>query len=192
MAELDTLAPAIRPWRKAGNPLPLLFTPAQLAASTDAFAMELLDMQDARQVLHGDDPIAGLTIDPAQVRTHLERELRGKSLQLRDRYVLAAGDRKLIATLLTESLSTFLSLFRTALRLYQPAAPSAEARQKLDALRALAAHIAFDLQPFTTIHDLKSRGSQAAGIDSQVLFGQYWQAIETVTDAVDRLLHPAS
>ena len=186
--ELETFAPTIRPWRKAGNPLPLLFTPAQLAASTDAFAIELLDMQDARQVLHGDDPIAGLKIDMAHVRIHLERELKGKSLALRDRYVLAAGDERMIAELMTESLSTFLSLFRSALRLYQPNAPS----RKLEALQALAKHIPLDPQPLVTIHELKEGRRKAAGIDMPALFAQYWQMIETVTDVVDRLLHPDS
>jgi hypothetical protein len=185
--ELESLAPTIRPWRKAGNPLPLLFTPAQLASSTDAFAIELLDMQDARRILVGHDPIAGLTIDPAHVRTHLERELKGKSLALRDRYVLAAGDERMIAALLTESLSTFLSLFRTALRIYQPQAPT----QKLEALQALAIHIAFDPQPLATIHELKERPG-ARGSDLPALFAQYLHAIETVTAAVDRLLHPQS
>jgi hypothetical protein len=185
-AELEALAPVIRPWRKAGNPLPLLFTPEQLAASTDAFAIELLDMQDARRVLHGDDLIVGLQVDPAHMRIHLERELMGKSLLLRDRYVLAAGDERMIVTLLTDSLSTFLVLFRSALRLFQPEAP----KKKLEALRALTGHIDLDPQPLLTIHDLKVNGGKSAGIDIPGLFGQYWRAIDEVTRAVDRHNHP--
>jgi hypothetical protein len=194
LAELEALAPVIRPWRKAGNPLPLLFTPGLLASSTDAFAIELLDMQDTRQVLHGDDAIAGLKIESAHVRIHLERELMGKSLLLRDRYVLAAGDERMIVTLLTDSLSTFLSLFRTALRLFQsdakPAANISVPRRKLDALRALAEHTPFDPQPLLTIHDLKVQRGKIAGVDLKALYGQYWRAIDEVTQAVDRHNHP--
>jgi hypothetical protein len=186
LSELEALGPAIRDWQQAGNPLPLLFTPEQLAASADAFAIEFLEMQQARSIVYGGDFIAGLTIDPAHVRMHLERELKGKSLALRDRYVLAAGDRRLIARLMTESLSTFLSLFRTALRLYQADAP----KTKLDALHALTKHISFDLQPFVTVYEMKAGRRGARGIDTRALFGQYWQAVETVTDAVDRLMHP--
>jgi hypothetical protein len=116
---------------------------------------------------------------------HLERELKGKSLGLRDRYVLAAGDRKLIAQLLTESLSTFLSLFRTALRLYQADVPA----RKLEALEALARHIPFDPQPFNIVSEIKAGRRGARGVDLRALFGQYWQAVETVTDAIDRLVH---
>jgi hypothetical protein len=187
LAELEALAPVIRPWRKEGNPLPLLFTPGQLAASTDAFAIELLDMQDARRVLHGEDPVAGLQVDLVHVRHHLERELRGKSLLLRDRFVLAADDDHMIATLLTDSLSTFLSLFRTALRLLQPGAPVPP--HKLAALRALADRIGLDPQPLLSIHDVKAGRAKAADIDTKSLCVQYWQAIEAVTQAVDRQNH---
>jgi predicted nucleotidyltransferase len=185
VAELDALAPTIREWRKAGNPLPLLFTAEQLANTTDAFAIEFLEMQHARRILYGEDPIAGLTIDATHVRIHLERELKGKSLALRDRYVLAAGDRRLIAELLTDSLSSFLSLFRTALRLYEPQAPAG----KVDALRALTRHISFDPQPFLTVEELKEGRRGVRGIDMPALFGRYFGAVETVTDAVDRLIH---
>jgi predicted nucleotidyltransferase len=186
--ELDALGETTRRWRAAGNPLPLLFTPEQLAASVDAFAMEFLDMQQARRVLYGEDLIAGLTIDREHVRIHLERELKGKSLALRDRYTLAAGDRRMTATLLTDSLSTFLSLFRTTLRLYQPDAPAT----KLDALRGLAQQIPFDPQPFLTVEKIKERRRGLRGIDTPALFGQYLSAVETVTAAVDRLIHPAT
>ena len=188
LSELESLAPVIRPWRKEGNPLPLLFTPGQLAASTDAFAIELLDMQDARRVLHGDDPVASLNIELAHVRHHLERELRGKSLLLRDRYVLAAGDDRMIATLMTESLSTFLSLFRTALRLIEPEAPVPP--HKLDALRALAERIGLDPQPLLAIHDLKAGRGKNAGQATKTLCVQYWQAIDMVTQAIDRQNQP--
>lgn len=188
VGELDALAPSIREWRKAGNPLPLLFTREQLAASADAFAIEFLEMQHARRVLYGEDPIAGLTIDAAHVRIHLERELKGKSLALRDRYVLAAGDRRQIAELLTDSISSFLSLFRTALRLYQPHSPPG----KLDALRDLTQHISFDPQPFLTVEEIKEGRRGLRGIDMPALFGRYWKAVEIVTEAVDRLLRTPS
>jgi hypothetical protein len=185
MIELEALAPTIRQWRGAGQPLPLLFSQAQLAASADAFALEFSDMQHARRVLFGADPITPLRIDLRHLRIHLERELKGKSLALRDRYALAAGDRSLILELLTESLSTFLSLFRAALRLYQPEKVS----HKLDALRALAEHIRFEPQPFLVINELKSNPARDQDLDPRELFNRYWHAIETVTSAVDQRIH---
>jgi len=185
IAELDALSPAIRAWRTAGNPLPLLFTPAQLAISTDAFAIEFLEMQHDRKVLYGSDPIAGLKVNVDHARMQIERELKGKSLALRDQYVLAAGDPDAIAKLLIDSLASFLSLFRIALRLYQPHVPS----RKLEAMHQLAKHIPFDSQPFVTVEELKERRRGLLRVDVRALFDSYWQSVETVTTAVDRLLH---
>lgn len=179
--ELDALAPTIRKWHRDGNPLPLLFTPAQLAASTDAFAIEFLDMQQSREVLHGSDPIKDLKVDASHLRLHLERELKGKLLALRDQYVLAAGRRGKILRLLGDSLSTFLSLFRGALRLYQPEVPAG----KLAALQALGKHIPFDPQPFLTVEDLKEQRRRSRDVDAEALFAQYWQSAETVAAAID-------
>jgi len=116
---------------------------------------------------------------------HLERELKGKSLALRDQYVLAAGHPHRIERLLCESLSSFLSLFRASLILYQSEIPS----RKREALRALAEHIAFDPQSFLTIDDIKAGRRSIGRMDARELFRSYWQSIEIVTDAVDRLLH---
>jgi hypothetical protein len=187
-SELDALAATIRGWRKARQPLPLLFTPPQLAAAANAFAIEFSDMQQARRVLYGNDPIADMTIDAAYLRVHLERELKGKLLALRNRYVLAAGDQRRIMTVLSETLSTFLSLFRASLRLYERDAPN----HKLDALRALAEHIDFDPQPFFDIAEFKMGRRAAKDYSAATLFSQYWQAIDAVTRAVDQWIHSDS
>lgn len=183
--ELDALAPAIRDWRKAGNPLPLLFTAEQLAGSADAFALEFLEMLHDRRVLYGADPIVGVRVNPEQARMQLERELKGKSLALRDQYALAAGDRQRIIRLMCDSLSAFLSLFRVALGLYETPVPS----HKHNALLALARHIPFDPQPFVTVSEIRAGTRSAGRVDARDLFRSYWQGVETVTAAVDRFLH---
>lgn len=183
--ELDALGGPIRQWAKNGQPLPLLFSPEQLASSADAFAMEFLDMQQSRRLLYGDDPIAGLVIDPSHVRHALERELKGKALALRDQYVIAAGNRRLILDLMLDALPTFLILFRTALRLYEPRVPAA----KIDALPSLARHIPFDPQPFLTVQEFLDGRRGTSRVDSLALFRQYLAGIEIVIHHIDQLLH---
>lgn len=181
-ADLEALGPVIRRWHKAGRPLPLLFTPERLAASTDAFAIEFLDILQSRQVLFGDDPFAALQVNAADVRMHLERELRGKALALRDEYVLAAGNERRVARLLVDSLATFLSLLRSTLRLFEPTVPP----RKLDAMQALTKHISFDPQPFLRVEELKEGRVRVRDVDVRDLFARYWEAIDIVCDAVDR------
>jgi hypothetical protein len=183
--DLRALSPAFTHWTKRGNRLPLLMTSDELRASADAFPIEWLDMLQARQVLFGPDPVAGFHIDPACLRLHLERELKGKFLDLRERYILTDGRSKLVVELLTESLSTFLVLFRAALRLYQPHVP----HPKLEALHALASHIPFDPQPFLHVQELKARQRRADDVALHTLFADYLAAIETVVTAIDRHIH---
>jgi hypothetical protein len=142
-------------------------------------------MQQSRRVLFGDDPIAGLAIDPSHVRHALERELKGKALALRDQYVIAAGNRRLILDLMSDALPTFLILFRTALRLFEPQVPAI----KVEALRSLARHISFDPQPYLTVQEFLDGRRGTSRVDSLALFRGYLSGIETIIHHVDQLLH---
>lgn len=184
--ELEALRDSFRQWTRAGHPTPLLLTVEEVRHSTDAFAIEWLDLLQARRVLAGGDPLGGMTIDPAHLRLHLERELKGKLLALREEYVLAQGRRQQTTDLMIHSLSTFLVLSRAALRLYQGEVPAA----KLDALRALASHISLDPQPFLVVAALKEGKRRLDAAATQRLFQDYLSAVEAIVSAVDRRLHP--
>ena len=186
LAELDALAAPARAWARAGHRPPLLFTPGQLAASADSFPIEILDIQQSHRLLFGDDPLAGVRVSREHVRLELERELKAKLLYLRESYLLAAGRPRRVLDRLTASLSSCLVLFRAALRLYQGDVPT----QKLDAARALAAHISFDPQVFLTVQELKAGRLKPRDVPARDLAENYFGTIEQVIDAVDRHLHP--
>ncbi|WP_437188051.1 nucleotidyltransferase domain-containing protein [Planctomicrobium sp. SH668] len=187
-AELRTLGPAIKNWTSHGNPLPLIFSEHQIQNSVDTFAAEFIEIQNGHRVLFGTDPVVGMEIHLEHVRIHLERELKGKLLALRNHYALAFGHRQKVADLMTESFSTFLSLFRIALRIYQPIVP----RGKMCALRVLATYIPFSLSPFETIDALRWGGIRLKEIDVDPLFEEYIRAVELIVDKVDTVLHPQS
>lgn len=185
--ELNALSKTARAWAKAGNPAPLLFTRDRLVRSADVFPLEITDIQGSHQVLYGTDAVRDLPVDQRQLRQQLEYELKGKLIQLRERYLLAAGKPREVTDLMINSLSTILVLFRGALRLYQPDAPT----RKMDSLAALAVHVPFPTGPFETIAQLKA-GRKVPGVRPDDLFADYLQAVETVVDAVDHFLHQKS
>lgn len=185
LAALNALAATVWRWVRDGNRPPLLFTPGQLEASTDAFPIELLDIQQSRQVLFGNDPVADLRISPEHLRLQLEREFNGKLLALREGYLATEGKPKRVAALLISSLSGVLVVFRAALRLFREPVPAS----KLDALRLLAEQIAFDPEPWLTVEALKRGQRSLRRIDSGVLFEACLQVLEQVSEAVDRHLH---
>ncbi len=102
---------------KRRSPAPLIFTEREWRASTDVFPIEIEDMRDAHELLRGVDPFDGLTTTRAHLRHELEREIRGKLLQLRAEYAAVAPDGKALTRLLIDSARTFFVLMRGTVRL---------------------------------------------------------------------------
>lgn len=66
---------------------PMVMTPAFLVASRDTFPLELIEMQEQRLVLLGEDYFASLQFEPANVRLQCERELKVLSVAMRQAVV---------------------------------------------------------------------------------------------------------
>jgi len=181
---LDALSKTAAAWAKAGNPAPLLFTEERLAQSTDVFPIELLDIRECHKLLFGDDLVQELQISTKNLRLQIEHELRGALIRLRQSYLLTQGKEKSVVDLMTQSLSTFLVLFRAALRLLEEFVP----QKKFPALEKLAKHLGFDLSVFQTVQDLKDGTQTMKNVGIQELFHHYLKTIECVIDAVDTTL----
>jgi hypothetical protein len=183
-ARLRDLAPAVAWWNRHKHPAPLVLTRKELERSADVFAIELLDMQQRHRVLFGDDPLSGLRIPMNLHRTQVEYELREKLILLRERVLLAGGNRKRLWELLLASLPSFTTLFRHALiALGGPAVDSKRA-----GLEALSSRIPFDASPFLHLLDLRERKRARNQLDVADIFARYLAAIEQVAAAVDTML----
>ena len=185
VAELKALSKPSLAWIRAGNPAPLLFTLDRLKKSADVFPIEILDIKQSHKVLYGEDIVDEIEISRENLRLELEHELKGKLIQLRERYLTTGGKPKLVAELMINSLSTFLVLFRSALRLYQDKVPA----KKIDVLEALAEYISFDTEIFVTIEDLRTGRKKAGDVQSDELFERYLKTVEEVVNAVDCYIH---
>jgi len=183
--ELRALAPVVRPWVKAGNLAPLLFTPESLVTSAAIFPLEIADIKDNHRVLFGTDVVGPLAVHAANLQLELEHELKGKLMKLRAQYLLVQGQPRQVTELMVRSLTTFLVLCRGALRLYQPQVPA----RKVEAVAALARHLPIQTHVFETISQLKA-GKKVARVVPDALFAEYLQVVESVVEAVDAFLHP--
>ena len=172
---------------KQGNPAPLMFTRDRLRNSADVFPMEISDIREFHKVLHGENPVADVEVKPENLRLELERELKGKLIQLRERFLDIAGSEGKERELLARSSSTFLMLFRHTLRLIgvDPLPP------KRDAAKALAARLGYDSGIFDQIRELRETGKLPKGAKADRLIEQYLPFIERVVDAVDGWVHGA-
>lgn len=172
----------LRTWAKAGQPMPVLFSVDELQRAADVFPIEFLQMQNARRVLHGSDPLQLVETSDAHLRHQLEYELRTKFLQLRRLYFPAAHSAEKLTALMVDSLSSFAALFRAVLMLMGKEVPVA----KRDAVQATVHEFGLEVAPFDRILELSgSPRTKLTEAESNEIFGAYLTQIERVIDAVD-------
>jgi hypothetical protein len=183
-AALRRASAAARAWVAEGNPPPLMMSTDEWRGSADVWAIELADMRDAHLTVEGPDPFEGIDIRVEDLRMQCERELKGKQIQLRERYLLFAGEPAELGELLTRSFSTFLVLFRTVLRLGGDGGP----RDAESVLRRLGERVGFDPAPLLEVHRARASGQKLAPqADAPVVAG-YLDAVSRVVAYVDRLV----
>lgn len=122
--QLAALRPAFDRLRPFSAEAPLLLSRAEWAEADDAFPLEITDMRLAYRVLRGSDPLAAVEVARPELRRALEREWRGKLLQLRRGFVSLAGDETSLGALASQSTGSMLVLYRTTLVLLGEAPPA--------------------------------------------------------------------
>lgn len=186
-AKLRLISPLARQWAEAGNPPPLLLGEKEWHGSADVFAIEYSDMLDAHVVLHGGDPFAGISIDWNDLRHQCEHELKAKQIQLREHYLLAADRPEELGALLMRSFPTFLTLFRTALRLAGEAVP----RPPHEVVDAVARSVGLDAAPFHEVIRARSGGESIAPAADGTLVEGYLAGVRQATLWIDGLAQSA-
>lgn len=181
--ELTDAGPVVRWWRELDNPSPLMLTVEEVRNSTDCFPIEFHDITERHRVLYGEDVVAGLEVDDAFYRARVEHELRAKLLRLRQKAAGVMQDRELLRTLLADSLPTFCTLFRHALRLAGHEAPF----EKRAVLAAVRDKLGVDTDPLERILDFREGRIKARQLAPGPVFERYLDAIQSVVAVVDRL-----
>ncbi len=181
--DLQALIALCSDWGRDGNHAPLLFARETLLRSADVFPVEFSDIKQTHKLLYGEDPFAGMVIEPALLRLELERELKSKLILLRENYLVTKGSPSKVDRLMVSSVSAFLTLFKAALRLYGEVPPA----KKIEAVPKLSKYIKFDEEIFDIVWKLKESGKRPDIASSQI-FGRYLTAIQGVTEVVDQWL----
>jgi len=176
---LATLEPAIELLRGHTTAPPLLFTEAEWRRSADVFPIEIADMQVARVVVAGPDPVAGLTVAPADLRRALERDFRGKLLRFRQAYAVFGHRPEALGEALTRGVSSVAVLLRVALVLVGEAPPISTT----EAVTRAAERMGF---PATAVTDLlEARSSRGSHLD-RLAAERFVAALEAVVHFIDQ------
>ena len=182
-AALGRAEPVFHWWRSLGNPAPVLLSEAEVQHATDCFAIEFHDIKSCSRLLTGRDVVSALEIDYTFYRSRVEYELRAKLLRLRQKAAGMLSQGEMLARLMADSLSTFTSLTRHAVRL-----SGGEARwTKREIIAAAAGQFGLDAQPFYTLLDLREGTKKPKDLHATALLEAYLKQIQIIIDAVDRL-----
>lgn len=186
LGRLSELASRAAAWPKTGIAMPLILGPGELESSLDAFPLEFLNIQLSRKVLMGDDVMAGVEIDPADLRLQCERELRGKLLLLREALLATGGKETALKQAARVSIKAFVAIFRGVLVLLgkDPAPLSA-----IQVLESAAKELELtDGMVFSQIWDL---GLNVKGqTKAKDLFDRYLASVAEAVEKIDVLQTP--
>jgi hypothetical protein len=184
-ADLRDAHACVREWSRLGNPIPVYFTVSELKNAADVFPIEFHQMTVAHKVLYGPDLVAELQISLKFLRLQAEYELRSKLLQLRRQYIPASGSVDGLKRLMTDSLPSFVALFRAVL-IINGANPPAT---KHEVVTMTAQKLGVNAEPFEKIFDIRENKSTETLTDRSAndLFGAYMIEIENVINAVDAI-----
>jgi predicted nucleotidyltransferase len=186
-ARIEALAPAMEWWGKQKHRLPLLMSADEMRRSADIFSIEFLDMRRHYRLLWGEDVLKALEIPMRWHRAQVEYELREKTILLRQRLLMVAGNAAAKWELLLRSLPAFGTLFRHALI----ALGDAGAGSKREAAAALAGKLGIDASVFGELLDVRERKKERKSAKVDEVFARYLKLVEEVTAAVDKMLDPA-
>jgi predicted nucleotidyltransferase len=176
-------APA-REWQRLGHPLPVYFTFGELRDAADVFPIEFHQMERSRVVLYGRDPFETLRLSTENLRHQTEYELRSKLIQLRRLYIPASASAERLRELMSDSLSSFATLFAPVLMLHGEEPPVL----KREIVAATARRLGLDGRVFERVFGLRESDGGASGERAaNELFAAYMAEVERVIEAVDGL-----
>jgi hypothetical protein len=116
-ADLEAMTSLVDGWHRDKLATPLVMTPSELTRSLDAFPLEFQAMLDRRVVVDGEDVLAAIQIDPADLRRAVEVQAKSHLVHLRQGWLDAHGHVDELAKLVARSSGSFRTLLAHGARL---------------------------------------------------------------------------
>lgn len=180
---LTLIASMAKPMSKKKISPPLLMTRSYIKRSLDVFGIEFLDFQLRHKTILGDDPFADLTFKKQDVRLQCERELKAMLIRLRQGYIAAAANKKLVRDILISTAKGLAPLLRAMLWLKDTDRPVEDKKTFIKAAQQFS--ITFD----SLISSEKWRHEKSRPDKSQIdkTFESVYSSIDQLADLVDKL-----
>ncbi|HEV2297924.1 MAG TPA: nucleotidyltransferase domain-containing protein [Candidatus Acidoferrales bacterium] len=183
-ADLEPLHDPVAWWRKKGHPSPQFFTMAEIRASADIFAIELLDMKERHRMLYGEDFFDELKVPMQLHKQQVERELRTNALRLRQGILAIPPRDRVVVGLMDASVSAFVILFRHALIALGEPVPGS----RREIVEHIAKLVGASPEAFLAVLDVRQGRRKSSDLDASETLKGFVALAERVTEEVDRRL----
>lgn len=184
LAFLEHLAPLGKKYGKKGLAAPLIMTPEYVCNSCDVFPIEFLNIKLLHHTVYGDDLFEHLQIQNPHLRHQCERELKVKLIGLRQGYLSAAGDRKMLTDIFFNTISGYIPLFRGIILLLGKSPPT----ENVDVLDVLTGVSGVNTDIFKAVLKEKKERTRLSMERLNTIFEAYYHAVEKlmeITDGID-------
>ncbi len=169
--------------RKKGIVAPLFLTQTHMDTSSDVFPIEFLDMKDFHKVIYGEEVFDSLDIGTENLRLECEEQLKGKLIRLRQAYLEIGTNAKLIQSVLVESLTSLIPVFRAMLRLKEREV----SMEKGKVIHAVAEEFGVEKEVFSQVLEIKLGKEKIRKDMMENFFGRYLAEVEKLGIVVDKL-----
>ena len=185
--QLHSVYDLVAKWRKKRVGTPLFLTKAYINSSIDTFPIEFLNIKRNYRIVFGEDILEGLSFEKEFIRMQCEREIKGKLLLLRERYVETRGKAIALRTLATNTLPDFIFIFKGLLYLLDKEVPSA----KMETVTVLTKALNLDQELFLSLLSLKDLTLKPSAKEIERLFQKYLKEIRTLAMLIDTWKEPS-
>ncbi len=183
LALLNAVASMAKPMSRKKISPPLLMTQSYIERSRDVFGVEFLDLQLAHETIMGDDPFTCLEFDKKDVRIQCERELKAMLIRLRQGYIAAAANKKLVRDILVSTAKGMAPLLRAMLWLKDI---DRTARAEATFVKA-AGEFSIDTNPLKSAIKWRHEKIRLSETEMENAFESVYSVIEQLASIVDKL-----
>lgn len=183
LESLKPIASMAKPMNKKRISPPVLMTKSYIERSRDVFGVELLDFQLNHETILGEDPFASLSFDKKDVRLQCERELKATLIRLRQGYIAASANRKIVRDILISTAKGLSPLLRAMLWLKDIDRPkTAEATFK-----KTTDEFSINTGPLLTAEKWRHAKVSLSDFEMENVFESVYGVVECLAEIIDEL-----
>jgi len=180
---LELLAPLGKKYSKHKVAAPLIMTPDYIKTSLDVFPVEFLNFKLIHATVLGEDIFESIEINRMDLRHQCERELKSKLIWLRQGYLSAMGDRKMLTEGFTSSITGYIPLFRGVISLLGKEPPIRQS----EVMFSLSEASSINTDVFSKILKAKHEKIKLSIDELNTIFEDYYSATEKIGKIVDEI-----